>query len=148
MLQLGPVECPKCHTTSEQGVQFYFGGCHLDEFRIGDRLRWGSGYDRGKPGHRLVVTLGLGGDCPGCGGPYAPPPICDPGQWDVFIEDDVITHAQWATGEFDYQRDAEPDPDAEFIVLDDYPEDIRRQVDARRKSSPLDGRRPSERPEK
>ncbi|MCP2267741.1 hypothetical protein [Actinokineospora diospyrosa] len=100
-------------------MQFYFGGCALEVFEIGDKITWGQ-YDLGEPGHRLVVTEGLGAPCPGCGGPHAPPPVYDPGTFDIFIEDDVITHARWSDGEFPFQL--EPwRSDSLFFVLDDYP---------------------------
>ncbi|GAA2966900.1 hypothetical protein [Actinokineospora diospyrosa] len=123
-VRLHQIVCPKCGVRSDHEVQFYFGGCDLETLEVGDKITWNR-HDRGEPGHRLVVTDGWGGDCPGCGGPYAPPPICDPGQFDVFIEDDVITHVQWATGEFDYERDAHPDPNSEYILLDDYPPSVK-----------------------
>ncbi|RSM91658.1 hypothetical protein DMH04_01380 [Kibdelosporangium aridum] len=118
-------ECPTCHALSDQHVQFYFGGCALETLEIGDSLRWGA-YDRGMPGHRLVVTDGIGEGCPHCGGPEIRPNLWDADLFDIFIEHDVITYARWATGEFDYRNDGVPDADADYIVLDSYPPSLRR----------------------
>ncbi|GAA2966894.1 hypothetical protein [Actinokineospora diospyrosa] len=115
------IECPKCGVKSDTWVQFHFGFCRVQDFEVGDKISWQEDGNGGEPGHRLVVTQGWGDGCPGCGGPYAPPPVCDPGQFDIFVEEDVITHAQWATGEFDYERDAHPDYSCQYILLDDYP---------------------------
>ncbi|GAA2966905.1 hypothetical protein [Actinokineospora diospyrosa] len=122
-VRLHQIECPKCGVRSDHDVQFYFGGCDLETFEVGDRITW-DGHDRGEPGHRLVVTDGWGDACPGCGGPYAPPPICDPALFDVFIEDDVITHVRWSEEEFDLQSGPFR-ANALFAVLDDYPPSVK-----------------------
>ncbi|TWP49504.1 hypothetical protein FKR81_23450 [Lentzea tibetensis] len=124
-LNVRRIECPKCHTISDHCVQFFFGGCNDDHLEIGHTLSWGPD-GRGEPGHRLVVTDGLGSPCPGCGGPHAPPAVHTPNQFDIFIENDVITHARWATGEFDYDTKDEPDPESDYLVLDDYPPSVTR----------------------
>ncbi|MEV6235799.1 hypothetical protein [Lentzea sp. NPDC051838] len=123
------LECPKCHHVDDYDVQFYFGGCDLDYFEVGEPLRWGA-YDRGEAGHPLVVTDGFGQACTGCGGPYVlpdPPPepceVTSPDQFDIFIENDVIVHATWSTGEFPYYNDdvATPSRSASYIVLQERP---------------------------
>lgn len=123
------MECPKCRHVDDYHVQFYFGGCNLQTFEVGDYLEWGV-YDRGEPGLPLVVTDGFGSPCAGCGGPYVfPDPIPEPcvvtgpDQFDVFIENDVIVHATWSTGEFSYYDDnvRVPDPNCFYIILEQRP---------------------------
>ncbi|GAA2966910.1 hypothetical protein [Actinokineospora diospyrosa] len=122
-VRLHQVSCPKCGAKSDHWVQFYFGGCGLEVFKIGDKITWGL-HDRGEPGHRLIVTRGLGDPCPGCGGPYASSPNHGPDLFDVFIEDDVITHARWSEDEFGLEL-GPIRADTLFAVLDGYPPGIK-----------------------
>ena len=118
MLEARRVECPGCHQKVDLAVQFYFGACTLDEYEIGDRLRWGQ-WDEGVPGHRLVVTYGVAIEaCSRCGedGPDA---------FDIFVENDVLTHARFSIGEFNYS--VATDPNCAYFVLDDYPASVQFQ---------------------
>jgi hypothetical protein len=115
------LECPKCHHKGDYDVQFKFGGCNLDDFEIGEALRWGH-FDYGEQGHRLVVTTGYDMPCRGCDGPYEPDEV-DTCEFDVYIENDVITHVTWHNGVHDYRHDGVADPNSYFIILDDYPPD-------------------------
>jgi hypothetical protein len=85
--------CPSCRNAVEARVQFKYGDTWQNEYRLGERLRWG-GNDIGVPGRRRVVLDGAGERCPKCG--YA--------EWDfyVLLEDDVITSVKPASGDFDF----------------------------------------------
>jgi hypothetical protein len=110
------LECPTCHHKGDYDVQFKFAGCALDDFEVGDALRWGA-YDHGEQGHHFVVTPGYGDPCDGCDGPHDADEI-ESGRFDVYLRDDVITHVTWFDGGHDYQRDGIQTPKTEFIVLD------------------------------
>ncbi|MCP2267740.1 hypothetical protein LV75_000222 [Actinokineospora diospyrosa] len=118
--------CPECGSRDDHTIQFHFGYCRVHEYEVGDKIIWGSSFENGEPGHRLVVTHGTTitacSDNPDCPGPSVPG--CDADSFDIFIEEDVITHVRWATGEFRFY--AEPyRNDSHFFVLDDYPPGLR-----------------------
>ena len=91
----------------------------LRDYEIGDTLEWSSRKrnNRGERGHRLIVTEGLTNACPGCDGPYGPRRWPDDDLIDIYVENDVITHAAWNDGTVVY-----PEPPGRnfsvFLVLD------------------------------
>ncbi|WP_439658163.1 hypothetical protein ACSHWB_38080 [Lentzea sp. HUAS TT2] len=110
-------ECPACHHRDTYSVQFKFGDCRGEVFEIGDSITW-QGLREGEPGHRLVVTGGIGSACSACNGPYDLERVGN--DWfEVYLENDVITLVTWDNGRFDLRRDGD------FVVLDDYPPDRR-----------------------
>ncbi|UFP94208.1 hypothetical protein [Gloeobacter morelensis] len=85
--------CPSCNETVELRVQFKYGDTWQYEYRIGDRLRWG-GNDTGKPGAKRVVVYGIDEHCPYCG--------LEEGDYEVWLENDVIVSVQPSTGAYDF----------------------------------------------
>jgi hypothetical protein len=85
--------CPSCQNRVSVRIQFKYGDTWQNEYRLGDRIRWG-GNDTGAPGRRRVVLDGAGERCPKCG--YS--------DWDfyVFLQDDVLSSVKVASGEFDF----------------------------------------------
>lgn len=79
--------CPNCGETSQQVIQFKFGDTWLDEYALGDSLRWG-GNDIGRPGIKKVIVRGAGEECP----------VCHSGGEDfsVVVERDVLTAVEEA----------------------------------------------------
>jgi hypothetical protein len=80
---LTALPCPNCSDIIEKQIQFKYGDTRLNEYRIGDRLRWGSN-NEGQPGYKKVKVWATGVHCPICG--YDP-------EWDeyeILIENDIL----------------------------------------------------------
>ncbi|RDI31899.1 hypothetical protein [Lentzea flaviverrucosa] len=117
-LVLHGLTCPRCGHTADHTVQFHFGHVTLHDYEIGDTLRWSPRQrdNRGEPGHHRVVTEGLTGAHPDCDGPFGPRRWPDDDLIDIYLDNDVITHATWHDGTVVY-----PETDrrrSTFLVLD------------------------------
>jgi hypothetical protein len=108
------LECPACHHRDTYYVQFKFGDCQAEGFEVGDSITW-HGLREGEPGHRLVVTSGVGSPCSACDGPHGDREGVGNDWFEVYLEHDVITLVTWDDGRTDL-----PAADS-FVVLDDYP---------------------------
>jgi hypothetical protein len=98
-------EDPKTHKKHKLMLQFKRGHCDLDDYRIGDKLKW-SGRDRGVPGKRKVVVEAWNEES-----------FHDKNaivQWIVFIEDDVIVSVEPDTGQYVFSN-----PNDYGIVLEE-----------------------------
>jgi hypothetical protein len=109
--------CPNCGNLVEFKVQFKYGNVWEDEYRIGDRLRWGRDFpdkphagqgDVGKPSTRQVVVYGIAEGCPNCGYSCGPDGELD---YEVWVEDDQIVAVRPASGRYVFERE---DP---YLVL-------------------------------
>lgn len=87
------ITCQRCHGTFIADVQFKFGNCWGLRYRIGDKVGWG-GNDYGPPGKRRVVVIGSPPDCPIC--------KSDPGDVDIFFENDAIREVRPHSPEFTF----------------------------------------------
>lgn len=93
--------CPYCRMRVTIALQFKYADTWQIEYRIGDKLKWG-GNDIGRPGKASVVVDAAAEDCPQCGH--------DLGDYDVFVEHDVLMNAREASGEYKYGN-------ADYLVL-------------------------------
>jgi hypothetical protein len=78
-------ECPNCHRSLEQGIQYKYGDTWQIEYVIGDQIRWG-GNDIGLRRAKRVRVAGSGEKCPSCGFVGA--------DFLVVIENDVLTRVE------------------------------------------------------
>lgn len=60
------LKCPICGQVELFEIQFKFGDCWQNEYKIGDTIEWG-GNDKGIPGCEEVIVQAIGGPCPNCG---------------------------------------------------------------------------------
>ena len=94
--------CASCGAEGEQRLQFKYGDTWQFEYRLGDALSWG-GNDKGQLGARRVVVDAIS-DCGQCGA-FA--------DYEIFVENDVLTSFQLASGMYDFGALPE-----DFIVLE------------------------------
>jgi hypothetical protein len=86
-------QCPACKRVCPQRLQFKYGDVWQYEYRPGDALKWG-GNDRGQPGRKKVVVLGVSEACPQCGS--------SANYFEAFLEEDRIVSVGPYTGRYEF----------------------------------------------
>lgn len=86
--------CPQCGLGTTRYIQFGYGALILKEYRVGDKLEWGS-LDRGEPGIPHVAVFGTGLSCVDCNYDYGQ-------DYRIDIKYDVIARAELDDGKLDY----------------------------------------------
>jgi hypothetical protein len=97
--------CPRCGSTITRWLQFKYGRTAQDDYKIGDRLRWGAN-DIGQAGHKRVLVNAYPEACPVCGD-------VPKYRYELLVEDDKIVSARRVALEGEYERFGH----SSFVVL-------------------------------
>jgi hypothetical protein len=100
------IECPACGEVGLFEIQFKYGGARLNEYVLGDKLKWDYNCE-GEPNCKKVLVESISPKCPSCAIEHV--------EFNVIIENDVLSSVVPVGTE---RLNPTDNPDGYYVVLE------------------------------